>query len=154
METTFRIAEISDTEILMKFIQEFYDFDKYPFNDCTVRTTLAKILNNDGLGRVWLIQHGSEAIGYIILTFGYSLEYQGRDAFIDEFYIKANCRGQGVGISTIKFTESVCPSLGIHGIHLEFERQNTVAQSFYRKVVFKDQERYLMTKWIATAAAK
>lgn len=76
METTFRIAEISDTEILMKFIQEFYKFDNHPFNNCTIRTRLAKILNNDGLGRVWLIQHSSEAICYIILTFGYSLEYQ------------------------------------------------------------------------------
>lgn len=85
------------------------------------------ILSNDALWQVWLIQHGSEAIGYIILTFGYSLEGERRDAFIDEFYIKANYRGQGVGITTIKFLESVCPSLGIHAVHLEVKRQNTVA---------------------------
>lgn len=150
LETTCKIAEISDTEILVKFIQEFYELDGHPFDDCTVRTTLTKILNNDSLGRVWLIQHGGEAIGYIILTFGYSLEYQGRDAFIDEFYIQASYRGQGVGSSTIKFIESVCPSLEIQAIHLEVERQNTAAQRFYRQIGFKDQERYLMTKWITT----
>lgn len=65
METTFRIAEISDSEILVKFIQELYEFDNYSFNDSRVRTTLAKILNNDDLGRVWLIQHSNEAICYI-----------------------------------------------------------------------------------------
>lgn len=49
------------------------------------------------MGRVWLIQHQSLAIGYVILTLGFSLEYGGRDAFIDEFYIQANYQGQGIG---------------------------------------------------------
>jgi len=36
------------------------------------------------MGRVWLIQYQGQVIGYVILTLGYSLEYGGRDAFIDE----------------------------------------------------------------------
>lgn len=58
-------------------------------------------------------------------------------------------RGQGIGKKTIEFIESVCPGLEIQAVHLEVERKNLVAQSFYRQVGFKDQERYLMTKWIA-----
>lgn len=148
METTFKVAEKSDTEILIQFIQEFYEYDGHPFDEATVRTTLAKILNDNSLGRVWLIQQDNQAIGYIVLTFGYSLEYRGRDAFIDEFYIRESHRGQGVGVKSIQFIESVCPSLKIKALHLEVERENTIAQSFYRKVGFTDQNRYLMTKWI------
>jgi ribosomal protein S18 acetylase RimI-like enzyme len=149
IETTFRIADNSDTEILVKFIQEFYEYDGHPFDENTVRKALQQILKDDSLGRVWLLQSGSEAIGYIILTFGYSLEYRGRDAFIDELYIRESYRGRGVGSSAINFIESVCPSLGIQALHLEVERENTKAQSFYQKVGFTDQDRYLMTKWIA-----
>lgn len=145
METTFIIADNSDTETLVNFVREFA-FDNHPFEANSVRNTLAKILNNDSLGRVWLINHGSEVVGYIVLTFGYSLEYRGRDAFIDEFFIRESCQGQGVGTSTLQFIESVCPSLEIKAVHLEVERKNTTAQSLYRKVGFKDQERYLMTK--------
>jgi diamine N-acetyltransferase len=150
METTFKFAENSDTELLIQFIQEFYKYDDHPFNEASIRAALAKILEDNSLGRVWLIQQDSQAIGYIILTFGYSLEYRGRDAFIDEFYIRETHRGQGVGMKTIQFIESVCPSLEIKALHLEVERENTIAQSFYRKVGFADQNRYLMTKWIAT----
>ena len=150
METTFKLADNFDTELLIQFIQEFYKYDGHPFDEATVSTALAKILNDDSLGRVWLIQQDSQVIGYIILTFGYSLEYRGRDAFIDEFYIRESHRGQGVGVKTIQFIESVCPSLEIKALHLEVERENTIAQSFYRKVGFADQNRYLMTKWIAT----
>ncbi|KAB8320098.1 GNAT family N-acetyltransferase [Tolypothrix campylonemoides VB511288] len=148
METTFKVAEKSDTEILVQFIQEFYEYDGHSFDEATVRTALAKILNDNSLGRVWLIQQDNQAIGYIVLTFGYSLEYRGRDAFIDEFYIRESHRGQGLGVKTIQFIENVCPSLEIKALHLEVERENTIAQSFYRKVGFTDQNRYLMTKSI------
>ncbi|MBD1942164.1 GNAT family N-acetyltransferase [Coleofasciculus sp. FACHB-712] len=148
-EANFKIAEKSDTKILVKFIGEFYEFEHLKFDESIVRTALANVLHDDSLGRVWLIQNGDEAIGYVVLTFGYSLEFRGRDAFIDELYIQESYRGQGVGMSVIQFIESVCPSLGIQALHLEVERKNTAAQNLYRKVVFKDHDRYLMTKWIA-----
>jgi GNAT superfamily N-acetyltransferase len=150
METTYKFADNSDTELLIQFIQEFYKYDGHPFDEASICAALAKILEDNSLGRVWLIQQDNQAIGYIVLTFGYSLEYRGRDAFIDEFYIRESHRGQGVGVKTIQFIESVCPSLEIKALHLEVERENTIAQSFYRKVGFADQNRYLMTKWIAT----
>jgi ribosomal protein S18 acetylase RimI-like enzyme len=100
------------------------------------------------MGRVWLIQYQSQAIGYVILTFGYSLEYGGRDAFIDELYIEPAYQGQGIGKQTIKFLEEVCISLNVQALHLEVEKQNTSAQSFYRQVGFEDHDRYLMTKYL------
>lgn len=148
MEPSFKIAGISDTEILVELIQEFCEFDAHPFDECAIRKALVKILSDESLGRVWLIQSEGEAIGYIVLTFGYSLEYLGRDAFIDEIYIRENYRRQGIGKKTIQFIERVCPTLGIKAVHLEVERKNIAAQSFYRQMGFKDQERYLMTKWM------
>ncbi len=150
MEITFKIAENSDIETLVKFIREYYEYDSHPFDDEKVRRALAKILNDTSIGRVWLLQDCSEAIGYIVLTFGYSLEAGGRDALIDELYIRESHRGQGLGRKVIQFVEGVCPSLGIQVLNLEVERRNTAAQSFYRKVGFEDQDSYLMTKWILT----
>lgn len=150
METNCKIAEKSDTETLVEFIREFHEEEHLPFDDNSVRTMLAEMLNDDSLGRVWLIQDGSEPIGYIVLTFSYSLEFQGRDGLIDELYIRESHRGQGIGTSALKFVEGVCPSLGIQALHLEVDRKNTAAQSLYRQVGFEDHDRYLMTKWIAT----
>jgi|SRR5919202_191505 ribosomal protein S18 acetylase RimI-like enzyme len=159
MNIAFKLADRSDTEILVQFIREFHEFEHLPFDDKTIRTLLAKLLNDDSLGRVWLIQDGSDAIaqsagpkaiGYIVLTFGYSLEFLGRDAIIDELYIRQSHRGQGVGTKALQFVEEMCPSLGIQSLHLEVDRKNTTAQSLYRKVGFEDHDRYLMTKWIET----
>lgn len=148
MGTTFKIANHSDTETLVELIQEFYEVEHLPFDDNTIRA-LEKILNDEALGRVWLLQDGNDLIGYIVLTFGYSLEFRGRDAFIDELYIRESYRRQGIGTNALQFVEDVCPSLGVEALHLEVDRKNTAAQSLYRKVGFADHDRYLMTKWIA-----
>lgn len=148
MEINFKPASQSDPEILVELIREFYEVEHLPFDNNMIRA-LEKMLNDDFLGRIWLIQDSKKVIGYIVLTFGYSLEFHGRDAFIDELYIRESYRRQGVGTNTLKFVEDVCPSLGIEALHLEVDRKNTAAQSLYRKVGFEDHDRYLMTKWIA-----
>ena len=148
MEISFKIADRSDTEILVQFIGEFHELEALPFDEDTIRTLLANLFKNDSLGRVWLIQSGSESIGYIVLTFGYSLEFLGRDAFIDELYIRENHRGQGVGTKALEFVQDVGPSLGVQALHLEVDLQNTVGKGLYRKMGFADHDRYLMTKWL------
>lgn len=149
MDITFKVADTSDTEILVEFIQEFHQIEHLPFDSSTIRRLLATFLNDDSLGRLWLIQASGEAIGYIILTFGYSLEFLGRDAFIDELYIRESHRGQGAGTKALQFVEEVCPSLGVQALHLEVDRINTNAQDLYRKMGFADHDRYLMTKWLS-----
>lgn len=148
MEITFKIADNSNTDTLVPLIQEFHEIEHLPFDESTIRRLLAKLLHKDYIGRIWLIQDGSAAIGYIVLTFGYSLEFLGRDAFIDEFYIRESHRGQGVGTKTLEFVQEVCPSLGVQALHLEADRKNTAAQGLYRKIGFANHDRYLMTKWL------
>ena len=80
---------------------------------------------------------------------GYSIEYGGRDAFIDEVYIRAAYRGQGIGRQAMMFAETQCRALGVRALHLEVARDNTNAHALYRKVGFVDHDRYLMTKHIS-----
>ncbi|MFH7030436.1 MAG: GNAT family N-acetyltransferase [Heteroscytonema crispum UTEX LB 1556] len=148
MHIDFKAAELKDIDSLLIFMEEFNEVDNHPFNAAIARDSLTKLLNNEFLGRIWLIHHQNEAIGYIVLTFGYSIEYHGRDAFIDEFYIRKSHQRQGIGKQTLKFVEEVAYSFGVNAVHLEVERENTSAQELYRRIGFKDQNRYLMTKWL------
>jgi len=148
MAETFRVAERADIETLLEFMREYYEFDHLPFDSQVARAALAGFLEDASLGRVWLICYDGEAIGYLVLTLGYSLEYGGRDAFIDEVYICTSHRGRGIGQSALAFAEGVCRSLGVRALHLEVERTNTTAHGVYHKAGFVDHDRYLMTKRI------
>jgi GNAT superfamily N-acetyltransferase len=148
METTFQLARQGDVNLLLGFIRQFYEIDDYPFDEQIVRAALERIISDRSLGRVWLINEGSAAAGYVVLTFGYSLMYHGRDAFIDEIFIQQSHRGQGIGKKALLFVEERCHELGINALHLEVERGNEAGQALYKKSGFEAHDRHLMTKWI------
>jgi ribosomal protein S18 acetylase RimI-like enzyme len=150
MDVAFKLANVDDSGLLIEFMQEFYELDHVTLDEPAARSAVQQILSNDSFGRVWLMQVDGNPIGYIVLTLGFSLEFQGRDAFIDEIYIRAAHRGRGVGRRAIEFVEGVCCSLGVRALHLEVERENKSAQAMYRKVGFADQDSYLMTKYVAS----
>ncbi len=149
MDATFRLAADASIDLLVRFMRELYEHDHLPFDEAAARQAMEKILQDHSLGRVWLINDGEQAIGYVVLTLGYSLEYHGRDAFIDEIYIRESHRSRGIGKQAIQFVEAVCRELGVQALHLEVERANTKAQAFYHKIGFEDHDRYLLTKWIS-----
>jgi ribosomal protein S18 acetylase RimI-like enzyme len=148
MEFRFGPAQESDLDTLVAMMREFYAIDQYPFDEGIARAALERLLSDATLGRVWVIREGEAAIGYLVLTLGYSLEFHGRDAFVDELYVRAAYRRRGVGTRAIRVAEEACRELGVHALHLEVERTNTAGQTLYRRMGFKDHDRYLMTRWV------
>jgi diamine N-acetyltransferase len=146
MTTNFKTAEASDIPVLLQLIKEYYEYDGHPYDEDTVHNALKKILTAVMLGRVWLITRDDLTIGYLVLCLGFSLEFKGRDAFIDELYIRSDYRGMGIGRLALKFVEEYSRSLGVRALHLEVERHNKNAQLLYKKFGFGDHDRYLMTK--------
>jgi len=149
MATTLKIAEPADTAILLQFMREYYAFDHLHFNEQIARSSLEKFIDNPALGRVWIIYDGPEAVGYLILTLGFSFEFGGYDAFIDEVYVREDRRGRGIGKMALQVAEEECRARDVYALHLEVERENVNAQALYRKVGFVDHDRYLLTKRIA-----
>lgn len=148
----YQMATISDLTLLLELVKEFHEGEQLPFDAQADGRALENLLLKQSLGQVWLIQSGDEAIGYIVLTLGYSIEYRGQDAFIDEFYLRPAYRKQGIGTMTLTFAEEVCRTLGVQALHLEVDFDNADAQRLYHKVGYQRHDRFLMTKWLAESA--
>ncbi|HEX8457866.1 MAG TPA: GNAT family N-acetyltransferase [Pyrinomonadaceae bacterium] len=149
MNPTFTLADATDTEQLVELMREFYAFDHIAFDEAAARRALAQILGDRRFGLVYLIRAGAETVGYLVLTFGFSLEFHGRDAFVDELYLRESFRGRGIGRASIEFAAGVCRDARITALHLEVERANAHALGLYRRTGFRDHDRYLLTKWLS-----
>jgi GNAT superfamily N-acetyltransferase len=154
VEPSFRLAVESDTVTLLKFMRAYYAFDGHGFDEDKARGALTTLLRDPSLGRVWLILDGEAPVGYIVICFSYSLEWLGRDAFVDEFYLLPEYRGRGWGRKTMAFVEDAARSLNVRALHLEVVRQNATALQVYRKLGFKDRESAFLSKWIARDFSK
>lgn len=148
MEPSFRLAEPSDADTLVAMMRDFNAHERIAFDESEVRAALAQLLAHDSYGLVGLLLLGEEVAGYVVLVFGFSIEFRGRDAFIDELFVKDEFRGRGLGSAALRHAEGLCRERGIRALHLEVERRNTVAQSVYRRAGFADHDRYLLTKWL------
>jgi ribosomal protein S18 acetylase RimI-like enzyme len=148
IDLNFKLATPDDVETLLAMMRGLYAHDRLAFDETVARRALRGLIDNNKLGRVFLILLANEVAGYAVLTFGYSLEFHGRDAFVDELYLRDEYRGRGIGKRALQFLTEVCAAEGVEALHLEVERSNTSAQAVYRKFGFKDHDRYLMTKWL------
>ncbi len=146
MTIDYRVAKIADLEMLLEFVREFHAIENLPFDENIDRDVLRHFLEDESLGQAWLVQHGDEAIGYMILTLGYGLESRGREAFLEEFYLCAKYRGQGIGTQALAFAENTCRVLGVRALHLEVDFENPGAQRLYARRGYQCYHRFLMTK--------
>lgn len=147
-----RSASMADIPTVAGFVHDFYVLEKIAYDHDNVIQVLSDIVGDASLGRVWIIVVEEGLVGYIVLTFGYSLEYRGRDCFIDELFIAAEHRSSGVGTAVIGLVVDAARTLGLHAIHLEVDRENDHAQALYRKTGFGGPERYLLTRWVDDGA--
>ena len=145
-EVSIQPATAGDVDVLVDLMAEYYVFDRLPFDAPAARAALQELLHDASLGRLWLVVDGEEPAGYAGLTLGYSLEYHGRDAFLDEFYLRAPYRGRGIGTRVLRFVEEAARSLGVRALHLEVERSNLRAHVLYRNAGFEGHDRHLLTK--------
>jgi len=141
-------ADVSDLDALLEFVKAYYDFDGIPYRSERIRIALDILLRDPSLGRVWIIRFGRKAVGHAILTFGYDLEFNGRQATITELFIAPAYRSRRMGSKMIKLIEETCRQLGIGALELQVERDNVRAQSLYRKLGFRAHDRIPMSKML------
>src|ERR1044072_9860452 len=87
MPITFKPIRAADIDKTVSMMQDFYAIDNYPIDPAVSKSLLMEFLENESLGKGWLILNEREVIGYVIITFVFSFEYKGRIAFLDELYI-------------------------------------------------------------------
>lgn len=107
---------------------------------------LQKLLTSPHLGLVGLLEQKSELIGYFVLTWGFDLEWGGRDAFLTELFLVEQCRGQGLGSDALVAIEEVARRAEARALHLLVRHDNAPAQRLYRSAGFAPPPRDFLTK--------
>ena len=143
---SIRTARKDNLKSLLALMEKYYEYDRHDFDRKNVPLAMRGLLADPLLGAVFLATEKNIAIGYLVLAFGYSLEYHGRDAFVDEFFIVEKYRSKGLGRAMLARAQKAAKKMGIKAIHLEVSRHNEKVLDFYGREGFDDHDRYLMTK--------
>ncbi len=149
-EIAFVRVELARLESLVAFVEQYYRFDEIPFDEDAVRRGARDLIENPTLGGAWLVEVDGRFVGHFVVTYGFDLEFGGRQATLTELFLVEECRSRGVGGAVLRFIEKTLDALGIGALELQVESDNETARGFYAKAGFEAHaSRIPMSKRIA-----
>jgi GNAT superfamily N-acetyltransferase len=143
---SIRRAKPTDRDLLIALIREFCEIDQHPFELDRIQRAIEPLLVDDAHGQIWLVMSDPPADpdGYGVITWGYSLESGGREALVDELYVRH--RGAGVGTAALPAMIDAARAGGASRVFLETEAHNTRVRAFYARLGFRTEESVWMSK--------
>lgn len=123
--------------------------DGHDFDASRVRQGLAPLLSGDTFGQVWLVVDSCPVglVGYAVVTWGWSLESGGKDALLDEVFMRV--RGAGTGEELLRHAMVAAKQAGARRMYLETEVHNARARSFYARLGFAPDDSVWMSRDLA-----
>jgi GNAT superfamily N-acetyltransferase len=140
--TADRIAEA------LGLMQRFYAELALECSPERARAALEELLRAPQSGGWWFLESDGRTVGYFVLTLGFSLEFAGRFALLDEFFVLTESRSQGIGGGALREAEALAAAMGASALRLEVDRNDARLCGFYRRSGFASHGRDIMTKWL------
>lgn len=144
--SSLRLATPDDLERLMPLVAGFHAEEGIEQDDDTRRGALVPLLEGSPHGAIWMIGPRVAPVGYVAVSFGWSIEFGGIDVFLDELYVREKVRGRGMGSEALAALVRALSGQGIKAMHLEVDNDNDRARALYERMGFQSRNRYhLMT---------
>jgi GNAT superfamily N-acetyltransferase len=142
---TLRVATVDDVAEILPRTRALQDHEGIEITDARLEAALRTLLASPDLGGVWLVVRDGATIGYAIVSYGFDLEFGGRDAFLTELYIDDAQRKSGAGGAALALLDPALRALGVNALHLQVRPENP-AMRLYERTGFVESPRRIMTR--------
>ena len=139
-----REATPEDVPRLLDMMEEFYAEAGYVLDRPQALSSFQTLLVEPCLGRVWVAGRGEDIAGYVVVTFVFAMEHAGSIGVVDDFFVRPESRGAGLGTALLADVRAACARLGVRALRVEVGHDNAPAQAVYRAAGFATLERRLM----------
>jgi len=145
MSQILHLASAGDLEKLLPMVVRYHAGAGIEMSDEARMEAVQPLLDGSPLGAVWFIGPKMAPVGYVAVSFGWSIEMGGMDAFIDELWVREKVRGRGMGSEALSALIPALEGAGVKALHLEVADGNA-AERIYKRAGFKRRSFTLMTR--------
>lgn len=141
-------ATIEHAPRIVPLMHAFNEAEKIAWRPDTMIEALRRLLREPalGLGVVARERDSAAMVGYGLATFGFDLEFAGRDSFVTELYVEPVRRGLGIGRDLLEAMVRELGEAGANAVHLMVRPENEKARTLYESHGFHEVPRLLMTR--------
>lgn len=144
MSAALHLAKPADLDRLLPLVAAFHAEMHIDQSDEGRRAGIAPLLEGSPLGAVYIVGPALAPIGYVVVTFGWSVEFAGMDGFVDEIYIRPGVRGRGIASEVLSGLCKALAGAGVRALHLEVDKDDEATQRLYERLHFQIRDRYTL----------
>ncbi|MEM6729054.1 MAG: GNAT family N-acetyltransferase [Pseudomonadota bacterium] len=142
MRTAIHRADEGDRAILLPLIADFHAEEGIDSGEAHIARAVGPLLSGSPHGEVFLAGPRRAPAGYALVCYGWSLEYGGLDAYLDELYLRPAVRGRGIGGDVLHALSHYLAQKGACALALEVDFDNATAIRTYERSGFVARGRY------------
>lgn len=129
-----RRAHREDIPTLLTLMDAFYTEAGYTLNHSLADEAFTALLGDERLGYIWLLESNGNAVGYLVLTLRFGMEYGGLLACLDDLFVLPENRRQGLSTAALRDLRTFCETQGLSALTVEVGHTNHPAQTLYRRL--------------------
>jgi ribosomal protein S18 acetylase RimI-like enzyme len=142
--TAINLAKPDDFPRIDAMVARFHDEMGIASTDDSRNAALSPLLDGSPLGAIYILGPVKAPVGYVVITFGWSVEFGGMDGFIDEIWIRPSVRRRGLATEALLSLSHALSGAGLRALHLEVRKDDESTQRLYRKNNCAPREEYLL----------
>jgi GNAT superfamily N-acetyltransferase len=131
--TTVRIATPSDIDTLVELMRQFYAESDFPLDRDWAANAFSELIAEPTRGAVWLLGVDGHPVGHAVLTVRFAMEFGGLSAYIDDLFVQAAHRRQGIARAGLDALVAEAIRRGCKSLHVEVAPTNVAATTLYSR---------------------
>ena len=143
---SLHLAGPDDIEKLLPMVAALHEETGVPSNDDHRREAVVPLLEGAPHGAIWLIGPRRAPVGYICVSFGWSIEFGGLEGRIIEVFVRHAVRGRGMGTEAVYDIAKALKQGGVNALHLQVAPEDERNRRLFARAHFVERtDELLMT---------
>ena len=152
MKPLVRRARPADLDALVPLMIAFNAAERVDWDPVASHDALAHLLASDATGAILVAERDGLLAGYAVVTWGFDLEFAGRDAFLTEIFVEPVHRRGGTARALLDGVMASARDAGAAALHLMVYPDNAPAIALYEGAGFARIPRVAMTRSLRSIA--
>lgn len=146
MSAAVNLAGEDSVELCLALMAKHHEEQDLPYDDAHRLAVAAPLLAGNPLGAIWLIGPARAPLGYVLVTFAWSIEAGGMVGWISEIYMRPSVRKRGIGTETLHAVAVALRAGGVKALHADIGTTDNPLTHFWNRAGFRpDTTRSVMT---------
>lgn len=144
MTTAIRLATLDDKAPLLALMARAVEEAGHASDPELHDRAVAPLLENGPYGAVWLVGPQRAPLGYVVVTFSWSVTTAETEGWVQEVYIRPSVRNRGIGTEVLHAVAVALGKGGVGALHVHLPQDQDGLRRFCEKVGFRAQDDILV----------